>query len=646
MSSWNETAWFAVFMGAALKGTLALAVAWLFAWLLRGRSAAARHLVWTGAAVVVIALPLLSVSLPALRLPATSVLLPAVSFVVDATAPTAPHQAMLPRNTNGPVSAPRLPIRRTPDWRIGVISIWTAGIGIAVAQMLLAFAVMWRVRRTARQLGVQDGVDVLETARGGMPMTFGFLRPAIFLPMGSGEWGEERRRIVLLHELAHVRRGDVATHFLARLALSLYWWNPLAWLAWREFLKERERATDDLVLAAGVRASDYGGHLLEVARAMRPSAGISCAAVAMARRSQLEGRLLAILDTRVNRSAPGRGAGWLVALLAAALAAPLAMVRAQDAPPQATPLDVTFAVQAAASQKDNKRLDEAAKAAEQQRKYDIAHTLLEGSLAIRGQVSGQQSEAYGIGLMKLGDLEKQRSKRESAAEFYAKAVQVLGDKPEAWRALMFLGMAAVPKGQFAEADGYFMRAQHADPSRAGLATTWMALVEERKQNPGEAERLYQEALSIEGGKSDDAPTTMALYARLLRGQDRIDEAKDLDTRAAAVRSESMMTQIKAQAKADGVSRVGGAVKPPKLLKKEEPEYSMEANVAKLQGTVVVSVEVGVDGLAHNMQVLRGLGLGLDENAIAAISQWQFQPGTRDGQPVPVLATIEVNFRLL
>jgi beta-lactamase regulating signal transducer with metallopeptidase domain len=131
--------------------------------------------------------------------------------------------------------------------------------------MMVACAVVWRERRFARPfsdgalchalsraLGIHGPVEVLETEAGRMPMTFGLLRSAIFMPSDVWQWSDERRRIVLLHELAHVRRGDVATHWLARMALTVYWWNPLAWMAWREFLKERERATDDLVLAAAL----------------------------------------------------------------------------------------------------------------------------------------------------------------------------------------------------------------------------------------------------------------------------------------------------------------------------------------------------------------------------------------------------------
>jgi protein TonB len=78
----------------------------------------------------------------------------------------------------------------------------------------------------------------------------------------------------------------------------------------------------------------------------------------------------------------------------------------------------------------------------------------------------------------------------------------------------------------------------------------------------------------------------------------------------------------------------------------DPDYTDEARAALLEGTEVVSVEIGPDGLAHNGRVVRSLGLGLDENGLDAISQWRFQPGMKDGQPVTVFATIEINWRLL
>jgi TonB family protein len=96
----------------------------------------------------------------------------------------------------------------------------------------------------------------------------------------------------------------------------------------------------------------------------------------------------------------------------------------------------------------------------------------------------------------------------------------------------------------------------------------------------------------------------------------------------------------------GVYRVGGGVTAPSLLFKVEPEYSEEARKAKYQGTVLLYIEVDPSGKATNIKVARSLGLGLDEKAMEAVRKWKFKPGYKDGKPVTVAATIEVNFRLL
>jgi len=95
----------------------------------------------------------------------------------------------------------------------------------------------------------------------------------------------------------------------------------------------------------------------------------------------------------------------------------------------------------------------------------------------------------------------------------------------------------------------------------------------------------------------------------------------------------------------GVFRVGGGVLAPKLIFDPEPEYSEEARKAKYQGTCVLSVIVGPDGMAHDIKVTNTLGLGLDEKAIEAVKKWRFEPAVKDGKPVNVLISVQVNFRL-
>jgi TonB family protein len=96
----------------------------------------------------------------------------------------------------------------------------------------------------------------------------------------------------------------------------------------------------------------------------------------------------------------------------------------------------------------------------------------------------------------------------------------------------------------------------------------------------------------------------------------------------------------------GVVRIGNGVAPPALISKTEPSYTEEARAAKIQGTVVLNVVVGADGSAQQMSVLRSLDPGLDQKAMETVGTWKFRPGMKDGQPVAVQATIEVNFRLM
>jgi TonB family protein len=651
---------FSFLVGAALKSSAVLAMAWLAAWLLRKRPAALRHLVWTAAAASVLALPLLSLVLPAVRMPGSRALLalvPNITFRADSTA----GAAAAPRfGLAAPQRGPA-PAHSPVDWRLFPVLIWAAGSIIGAAQMAVGGRAIARVRRRARlhpaqaesaalaeAIGVGHGVDVLEAPAGSMPMTCGLFRPAIFLPADAGGWDSGRRRVVLLHELAHVRRGDAGTHILARLALVLNWWNPLAWLAWRESLKERERAADDLVLLAGERASAYAGHLLDVARELQLKPPTAWAALAMARRSQLEGRLLAILDPCIPRNSVVRVSALAVALLAIVTVAPFAAMRAQDqpAPQLASPENVEATIRAAT---DSAILDQLAKEFARQKQYDSAQKLLEAALRIREKSAGQQSAEYVEGLIKLGHLARVRKQDAEAAAFYQQAVAAVAGKPESARPLTSLGVMLVDKKDYTQALDYFQRAQAADPDHKGMPLTWIALTYAREDGAAsQAEAAFQQAIAAEDPASADAATTLELYAIFLKLQGR-GESDAVQEKAVSLRKAlgaQNQPETKAPAAGSGAYKVGNGTSAPSVLVKGEPEYSEEARVAKYMGKVVLYVEIGTDGAPHNIRIVRGLGLGLDETAIDAVSQWKFKPGMRDGVPVTVAATIEVNFRLL
>jgi TonB family protein len=98
--------------------------------------------------------------------------------------------------------------------------------------------------------------------------------------------------------------------------------------------------------------------------------------------------------------------------------------------------------------------------------------------------------------------------------------------------------------------------------------------------------------------------------------------------------------------AEKIYKIGPGIVAPKVLEKgEEPQYTQEAKAAKLEGTVGITIVVGTDQRAHDIKIIKSLDPGLDASAINSIKTWRFQPGTKNGKPVPVRAQIDVNFRL-
>jgi TonB family protein len=665
MTHWNEPAGAAYLANFALKSTALLAAAWLSAFAMRRRSAAARHLVWMAAFAAVLALPLLTAAIPAIEAPWTAWLPAPSSFqfttTATSTADRAPNAQRQVANTVAP--PPAAPASGGAfNWGFAIACAWLAGSLILLAETLRAWLRMARLRRAAPRFdpgpshshsGIPSGVSVLEAPGGFMPMTFGIRRPVVFLPREARAWTEERRAMVLRHEFAHIERGDAAMHLAARAALSMVWWNPLAWTAWREFVKEREKAADDLVLSSGARASDYAGHLLEIARSFRGEPATAWAAVAMARRSQLEGRLLSILDSRVSRKAARRASALAAAAIAIALAAPFAAVRAQTTQ-SALPPDVDATIRAAAAQKNHEILDNAAAAFEKVQNYEVAGKLLASSLEIRGAVSGEQSDEYAAGLVKMGDLEAKRSNRieDRALAYYQKAV-ALGDRPVIAPALLYLGIHALGMKDRAGAMNFFDRAVAVSdsPQTKGKALMWMAVSEQ--SNPERrniAEEDYRKSIVALTPNTSESATALDLFARFLARQGRTAESSDMQQQATAARQNAIRASQAAIEKdfpgRMAVEHSGNDVTRPALIHKIEPEYTEEARAAKLEGVVVLYVVVQPDGTVANPRVAKSLGLGLDEKAMESVKEWRFRPGFKNGVPVPVAASIEVNFRLL
>jgi beta-lactamase regulating signal transducer with metallopeptidase domain len=378
--------------GAAVKATALLAVAALITTAWRTASASARHLIWTIAVLGALLLPVATVTVgmlggPQLRVPlrmpvatVTASIADPESFPTGAvaaevsglTGPAMPAAGSsipdeialpvaqaardaMPSSVRAEIELPALAAivassmsgGLLDDWQRSAIVIWALGAFLALLPVLLAVVRIRTIARKARPVPHprwkylieatpaishhSTRVRVLESGDASMPMTWGLVRPTLLVPAHAADWPDWKCRNILLHELGHVERRDCLTQLAAQVACAVYWFNPLAWHAAHRMRVERELACDDRVLSAGAPASDYAANLLEVARSLRAPSFTSHTAIAMARPSQLSGRLLAVLDSRRNRNGVNRRVCAATAFSASALVVVLASLTTRAA---------------------------------------------------------------------------------------------------------------------------------------------------------------------------------------------------------------------------------------------------------------------------------------------------------------------------
>jgi beta-lactamase regulating signal transducer with metallopeptidase domain len=333
----------------SLKALLLALTAAGLALLLRRSTAAARHWVWSLAMVGLLAIPPLSLLLPAWSTPVAR-LLPSWEPTPRALSPAASASSGEVVRAEIPVAKLQSPTRSNPaatarsSWAGGLFALWIAGALAGISSWLTSLFRLrllarsaspvtdpgWRtlLASVAQELHLKRGVSLLTSGGNTMPATFGTWRPVVLLPGDAASWTEERKRLVLLHELSHVKRRDCLTQLLARLGCAVYWFHPAAWYAASRMRDERELACDQEVLGAGdVDACDYAEHLVEIARRLQSLGVGASAAVALARPSQLERRLRAILDGEAQSGRTLHSLRLGLCLSFALLTVPLAAMR-------------------------------------------------------------------------------------------------------------------------------------------------------------------------------------------------------------------------------------------------------------------------------------------------------------------------------
>ena len=322
-------------MTLVVLGTLGLTM------LLRRRSAALRHWVLAAGIGCAAAVPFLAGVVPSWTVPLAT---PAAFASIDERGATA--AAPVARAASTPQSAPRsaapapVPAPTGGDRRVWdmVERVWWAGAAASLAVLLIGVLRLtwlashaqpivrgrWRemADEIAREYGLRRPVTILQSDHPTLLVTWGIANPQVILPAAAEIWTDDRARVVLSHELAHISRGDWIVQLAAEVLRAVYWFNPVVWAACRRLRLESEHACDDEVMMRGVGGADYASHLIDLARTLNGRRQLWLPAPAMARPSSLERRVRAMLnDHRDTRRISGVTRALVLVMLMSAAAA-------------------------------------------------------------------------------------------------------------------------------------------------------------------------------------------------------------------------------------------------------------------------------------------------------------------------------------
>ncbi len=380
--------------GAALKGALLIITTSVITRLWRRSSAAARHCLWVAILVGVLLLPIIGLLTPAWQMS----VLPSESAGLDprnnsTLAPQKVSVSLFPNNKPGStksdshsethlnssattlsefnsknsdssitlsngtfIPATALPI---PWSRIGIF-LWLLGMILILNRWRIQWQDIRRItqdgliiadpswRKPTNNLATENGlhcsIRLILSDQVAVPMTWGIWSPVILLPTEASHWPVIRRRVVLLHELAHIVRRDYLTQWLTLAICGLYWFNPAIWWAAQQIALEREQATDDRVLNSGIRNIEYANHLLEIASNARRNQSHGALGLALVRRSALAHRIRSILAPRSSRGRlANRHRLVLIGLIGCSLL-PLSTVQLVPIAAQPTPQTVVLTI--------------------------------------------------------------------------------------------------------------------------------------------------------------------------------------------------------------------------------------------------------------------------------------------------------------
>jgi beta-lactamase regulating signal transducer with metallopeptidase domain len=332
----------------AVKGSVLIALVWGASLFLRRASASLRNLLWTAALIALITLPVFPPLIPSFELGLVPEFAPPPPLgSVDQPAADVSGRRTLEAENSG-LSGPKGVRAIGPPWATWITAVWLLGGVLAMAWIGFGKIGLILIERKSLLLGDDDRTGLMDGLRRHLNLrrsvqlysnpaltvaiNRGLLRPRIILPSGAASWKPERLRVVFLHELAHIKRLDGLVDLILNAALVVFWYHPLVWLVARRLRAERERACDDAVLTAGIKASIYASHLMDVASELGSRSKPLWQVVTISQGSSLKDRLLCILDPKLRREAAPLRCTAPFVLLVAGLLIPIASVRIWDAP--------------------------------------------------------------------------------------------------------------------------------------------------------------------------------------------------------------------------------------------------------------------------------------------------------------------------
>jgi len=332
-----------VFVDLAVKSALICAVAALATLVLRRSSAFVRGTVWVSAVIGLLLLPTFFALSPVWNVPIIPQLasigngsyFPDSEKPEQGTAGTAP--AAKTGNAEVASSTSATSAEGLPWYAWGILAWIAGGLLYFLWNLILHAGVRSVVRRAvpadrqwtglldgmAQELDLSRNVKLLESGHLKAAVTVGIVDPVIVLPSDCDDWPASRRRLVLSHELAHVKRWDTLIETFALFATIMYWYNPLVWYAVRQLRIERETDCDNTVLRTGAKPSEYAELLMKIAAELSASANPAWQLSTISQGSNVKDRLMDILNQRVNRTKGSRRSAIVTGVLALLLVLPI-----------------------------------------------------------------------------------------------------------------------------------------------------------------------------------------------------------------------------------------------------------------------------------------------------------------------------------